>query len=578
MPRSVRALFPGCLQLPGGELTLRSLERLDECAVAYTGVLLEAKVRVTVALSPLTGGPSAGVTDPTEVLARARRTKGAIAAYARGARLDLISADDGEHLCVVAPEPEEAETTVPAAPPLESLARLRPAADALARMHAEGRFHGRLSPTSVRRNAALADLLLVELGLVPLDPAFRAPEQVEPRLGPEGPRTDVFAFAALFFHAVEGAAPFAGMRPDARLSALLDRGERPTLRDAGPAVDDVFARMFAVDPDARFPDLGSAYAALAEAVSSTWEAPALRPLPRFRVAPVATRVSRQPPAQPRVVAAACVALVGAAFAGEALLTRKPAPTHVATATEALPEPPTIVAIATAAKPAASAPAPSASATTPNVAALLADMVPLPHNSAPRFLLDRTEVPVRAYAACVEAGACTTTRKRGMGYREDDPARKEWLCNLHRPGRDAHPINCVSRIQAEAFCKWAGKRLPTNAEWTVAVGTTRFPWGETGLRCDRAVFARYGKDQGGCRKQPIGTAEVDAHREGAAPSGALDLAGNVWEWVSTPSEHGFGLLRGGAWDGNEFVLGANGTLEQTIDNADVTLGVRCAKAP
>ncbi len=578
MPRPVRALFPGCLQLPGGELTLRALEKLDGCAVTYAGSLLEAKVRVTVAQAPLMSGASA-VNDPIEVLERARRAPGAVAAQARGASIELVTADDGPHLCVVEPEHDAPTYAGRSVSPLEALAGLRPAAEALARMHGEQRFHGRLGPASVLA-PALGDLVRVELGLVPLDPRFRAPEQVEPRLGAEGPRTDVFAFGALFFYLVHGAAPFAGSSASAQLSALLDRATRPTLHAAGPAVDGVLARMVAVDPDARFPDVGTAYAALAEAVSSFSETLAVRPLPRFSVAPIARQISRRAQPPPRIVAAACVALVGTAFAGEALLNRKPTAPHVASSHVTEEPAPTVAAAAP--KPAVIAVAPSvepaASSSTKAVAALLADMVALPDAASPAFLLDRTEVPVRAYAACVEAGACTTTRKRGMGYREDDPIRKEWLCNLHRPGRDAHPINCVSRGQAEAFCKWAGKRLPTNAEWTLAVGTTRFPWGDTGLRCNRVVFARYGKDQGGCRKEPVGTAEVDAHKQGAAPSGVVDLAGNVWEWVSTPSEHGFGLLRGGAWDGNEFVLGASGTLEQTVDNADVTLGVRCAKGP
>ncbi len=567
MPSSVRALFPGHC----GEAEVRALLTLDGCAVTYRARLHGRELRLTVAQAPLQG-------DPRDAVERARR------GLPEGLRVGALTCDDGAHLWLTEPLRSSEPLGGPRSP-AEAWAHLRAAAAELGALHAAGRWHGAFSPASLGERT-LVDGPRVALGLVAVDPLFAAPEQLEARLGAVGPRTDVFALGAVFFLLVRGSAPYEGLQPGDRCAALLDRRTRPSLRAAGSpvatAIDAVLARMLAVDPDARYPDAATAYAALGEAVLSSPEPGGPpRALPRFSFAPVeAPREPRRAPADPKIVAAACLGLVVAAFSGEALLARRAtatlavAPTNSAVPVESEPvaaDPPRAAPSAT---PKVTA---TASASGPDLRALLADVVPVPRE-APRFLLDRTEVPVRLYAACVTAGACTTTRKRGTGYRADDPLRREWLCNLHREGRADHPINCVSRVQAAAFCKWAGKRLPTDAEWTFAVGSKQFPWGDGGLRCDRAVFARYGPDQGGCRKQPVGTMPVEAHPDGAGPYGNLELAGSLWEWVSSPSEHGFGLLRGGAWDGNEHVLGKAGRLEQTIDNADVTLGVRCARDP
>ena len=68
-----------------------------------------------------------------------------------------------------------------------------------------------------------------------------------------------------------------------------------------------------------------------------------------------------------------------------------------------------------------------------------------------FELDRTEVTVAAYRACVAVGRCPELAT-GAG------------CNLTLPDREEHPANCVSGVEAEAYCSFMGKRLPTAAEW------------------------------------------------------------------------------------------------------------------
>jgi formylglycine-generating enzyme required for sulfatase activity len=106
----------------------------------------------------------------------------------------------------------------------------------------------------------------------------------------------------------------------------------------------------------------------------------------------------------------------------------------------------------------------------------------------------------------------------------------------RLGFDDHPVVLVTRADAEAYCAWAGARLPTGAEWRAAAGEAAWPWGDSfdSARCN-CVEAGWG-----C------TTPVTAHPDGAAPCGALDLAGNVWEWVSDERADGWGVLRGGSY--------------------------------
>ena len=138
----------------------------------------------------------------------------------------------------------------------------------------------------------------------------------------------------------------------------------------------------------------------------------------------------------------------------------------------------------------------------------ADELPTHSVTVSAFLLDRTEVTQAAYQLCVSAGVCPMPMVR---Y---DPLT-----------HGQHPVSDVSWTQADAYCRWRGARLPTEAEWEFAARGTDgrlYPWGNTLPDCTRANSV-------GCNAtetQPIGT-----HTAGAGPFGHQDLGGNLWEWLS-----------------------------------------------
>ena len=93
-----------------------------------------------------------------------------------------------------------------------------------------------------------------------------------------------------------------------------------------------------------------------------------------------------------------------------------------------------------------------------------------------------------------------------------------------------------------------------------------------------VFARYGGDSFGCRKHPVGTAEVGARSEFASPAGILDMAGNVWEWTTDRTAAGLGILRGGGWDSSESGIAVRASFEMSRDGGEVSTGFRCVREP
>lgn len=458
---------------------------------------------------------------------------------------------------------------------LDVLALLDPIARTLARAHARGVGHGALSPARImlgKDGPHLADLAIAATMGLARTPEYSAPEQLDAH-ATKVARADVYALALLFITFAAGRSPWVEERELYLRS--LDRLRRPSLGALGilaaAPIDRVLERALSVDAELRFADAGVLWEALRAVVLAAPRTEPEPPMPRVHVEPQVERVTRPPRAPASIVIGTTVALIATGFGLEASV-------------RALRRPPAQSVAASAAPPAATpSPAPSPVVTeTPEkpkaMATTKSEMVAV----GDAFLVDRTEVTVRSYRACVLAGKCTETHKRASGYRADDPVRSEWLCNYHRAGREDHPVNCIDFSRATAYCAYAGKRLPTAEEWRRAAqgdDGRKYAWGNSTPRCREVVFARYGPNSPGCSKQPVGTRAADAHPETASPYGALDMGGSLWEWTTELSPRGFPVLRGGAWDCSETGVTVESRLEQAPSNADITLGARCvADAP
>ena len=127
----------------------------------------------------------------------------------------------------------------------------------------------------------------------------------------------------------------------------------------------------------------------------------------------------------------------------------------------------------------------------------------------------------------------------------------------------HPVVNVTRTDAIAFCEWLGARLPTGNEWRAAAGDHTWPWGDT-----------FDPERCNCAEAAWGwTVPVRAHPEGAAPCGAEQLAGNVWEWVSDTREDGWGVVRGGCYLDTAHGLHVARELPADPERATATTGFR-----
>jgi len=199
-----------------------------------------------------------------------------------------------------------------------------------------------------------------------------------------------------------------------------------------------------------------------------------------------------------------------------------------------------------------------------------------------FWIDQTDVTNAQYAKCVAAKFCRAPANISSGRRN---------AYYGNSGFADYPMVNVDWNMAKAYCEWAGRKLPTEAEWEKAARGTDgriFPWGSE-VDCNKANYRDCVGD----------TSRVGSYPAGASPYGALDMAGNVSEWVadwydsayywfnnaysgirtsSNPTGPDYGqskVLRGGNWDYFSDGMRTASRADNDPTFAESDIGFRCA---
>jgi formylglycine-generating enzyme required for sulfatase activity len=480
-------------------------------------------------------------------------------------------------------------------------------------------------------------------------PAYMAPEQ---GMGDEiDHRVDIYSFGVVLYEMITGQTPFEGDTPmSVMMKHIIEPLPKPSrfVPDLPPQVEAVLVRALEKKPEDRYQRMDDFVAAL-ETLTRTSAAAIEAPDDLPEKVPEKSGVDRKKVFWLVPLIMACCLLIGGSIYGVSTISRDllasetptalvarmedtatpepppPTDTHPPTLTETA-QPPTMTPTQSPTPKMETTVTPETPATpTLGVGSMRiseTDGMPLMFVPAGEFLMgsfeddpladedempqqlvyldafwiDQTEVTNAMFARFIQqSGHVTEAEKRGWSYvYAGDWARVDGADWQHpegpssnRVGLDNYPVVHVSWEDAQAYCLWAGRRLPTEAEWEKAARGAEgliYPWGNQ-INCNYAQYVTCGG-----QALPVGSKPA-----GASPFGALDMAGNVWEWVADwyddsyyvgfrtqnpqgPNSGDMRVQRGGSWRLNEkYARSAN---RSAIDPQETwqSDGFRCALSP
>ena len=215
----------------------------------------------------------------------------------------------------------------------------------------------------------------------------------------------------------------------------------------------------------------------------------------------------------------------------------------------------------------------------------ADEQPMHQVALNDYWIDKTEITNYMYGLCVQSGQCAP------------PSNTKYFSENEYAD---YPVVFVTWSSADTYCSWAGRRLPTEAEWEKAARGTdgrTYPWGNN-FDCRFGNFDdenQFDADmvKGGPNCDGfVDVAPVGSFLNGISPYGVLDMAGNVWEWINdwygksyyrqSPTNNPAGptsgderVIRGGSWNFVEVVMRTTNRLKERPETSYSYIGFRCA---
>jgi len=496
-----------------------------------------------------------------------------------------------------------------------ALQLLQPIANALSYAHQKGLVHRDVKPSNILisengtpylSDFGIAKVLEIEetqdlttTGMGVGTPEYMSPEQAEGKK--VDARSDIYSLGIVLYELLTGRKPFSADTPMAVIVKQL-RDPLPDPRKFIPdllkSIEQILFKALAKQPNDRYADMKSFGMAFEKALKADARTvgevkrPETTPIPEEAILPGfeehtydGQRPARQTMPMPTWVwglaLLGLVAIVMGVFSarGSTPLDTSPAESATFVPTSTSTQPPTATFVPT---PALGIGSTMVSEKDGMILMYVpagkfvmgsqdgeTDELPVHTVYLDAFWIDKTEVTNAQYKLCVQAGVCSHPSNLSA-YDKNVYAN--------------YPVMYVGWSAANNYCTWAGRRLPTEAQWEKAARGTderTYPWGE-GIDCNKAS---YHDCQDGIRP-------VDSHPEGASPYGALDMAGNVWEWVADwysnyyyyisptrnptgPTEGDYRSIRGGSWLSFVKDLRSSSRLEDETGYRDYIIGFRCA---